>query len=107
MLELLTRRSPGVVSRTELGGYALLYTEVDTGNFYAQLHQFRKAIDKSFFHAMVHTLVGGRIVIESAGTCCCRQGITGELKKLPNKFGGSYCGLISLFFCLCIPTAGL
>ena len=58
MLELLVRRSPNVVSRSELEDHAWPGSDVDTGNFNVQLHQLRKAIDKPFDYPMIHTLVG-------------------------------------------------
>ncbi len=58
MLELLVRRSPNVVSRSELEDHAWPDSDVDTGNFNVQLHQLRKAIDKPFDYPMIHTLVG-------------------------------------------------
>jgi DNA-binding response OmpR family regulator len=57
MLELLVRRSPNVVSRSELEDHAWPGSDVDTGNFNVQLHQLRKAIDKPFDYPMIHTLV--------------------------------------------------
>ncbi|MCF6325083.1 MAG: response regulator transcription factor [Gammaproteobacteria bacterium] len=62
MLELLALRSPEVVSRAELEDYAWPDHgpdhEVDAGNFNVQLHQLRKAVDKSFAYPLVRTLVG-------------------------------------------------
>jgi DNA-binding response OmpR family regulator len=68
MLELLVRRSPSVVWRTELEDYAWPDSDVDTGNFNVQLHQLRKAVDKPFAYPMIHTLVGvGLCIREQAG----------------------------------------
>ena len=58
MLVLLARRSPEVVSRSEIEDYAWPDGDVDTGNFNVQLHQLRKAVDKPFAYALIHTLVG-------------------------------------------------
>ncbi len=58
ILELLARRSPEVVSRTELEDHAWPDNDVDAGNFNVQLYQLRKAVDKPFSYPLIHTLVG-------------------------------------------------
>jgi DNA-binding response OmpR family regulator len=58
MLALLVRRSPEVVSRSEIEDYAWPDGGVDSGNFNVQLHQLRKALDKPFAYPLIHTLVG-------------------------------------------------
>lgn len=58
LLELLARRSPDVIARSELEAYAWPEKEVDAGNFNVQLHQLRKALDKPFSHPMIHTVTG-------------------------------------------------
>ena len=58
ILELLARRSPEVVSRSELEDHAWSYSDVDAGNFNVQLHQLRKVVDKPFAYPLIHTLVG-------------------------------------------------
>lgn len=58
LLELLAKRSPDVVSRGELEGYAWEGREVGVGNFNVQLSQLRKTVDRPFASPLVHTLVG-------------------------------------------------
>lgn len=58
MLELLARRSPDVVARSELEYSIWPDGDVDTGNFNVQLHQLRKALDKPFASPLIHTLTG-------------------------------------------------
>ncbi len=59
LLELLARRSPTLVSRTELerAGWPE-DSEVSQSNVNVQLHQLRKAIDKPFSYPLIHTRVG-------------------------------------------------
>lgn len=58
LLELLAKRSPGVVSRGELEAYAWDDREVRAGNFNVQLSQLRKTVDRPFGTPLIHTLVG-------------------------------------------------
>ncbi len=72
MLELLMRRSPEVVPRTELEDYAWPDSDVDTRNFNVQLHQLRKAVDKTFSYPLIHTLVG-------VGLCLRKKEASGDV----------------------------
>jgi DNA-binding response OmpR family regulator len=58
ILSLLIRRSPEVVSRSEIEDYVWPDEDVESGNFNVQLHQLRKALDKPFAYPLIHTLVG-------------------------------------------------
>jgi DNA-binding response OmpR family regulator len=58
MLALLLRRSPEVVTRSEIEDEIWPDGDVESGNFNVQLHQLRKAIDKPFAYPLIHTLVG-------------------------------------------------
>lgn len=58
LLEYLARKSPDVVTRPELEDYAWPDGDVDAGNFNVQLHQLRKAVDKSFSTPLIHTITG-------------------------------------------------
>jgi DNA-binding response OmpR family regulator len=58
ILNLLIRRSPEVVTRSEIEEYAWPDGDVDRRNFNVQLHHLRKVIDKAFDYPLIHTLVG-------------------------------------------------
>ncbi|MDG9668103.1 response regulator transcription factor [Hahella sp. CR1] len=67
LLVTLMRRSPDVVSREQLEAAAWPGEDVDPGNFNVQLHQLRKAVDKPFAQALIHTVVGVGVCIREDG----------------------------------------
>jgi len=58
ILLLLARRSPAVVSRSEIEQHVWLDEEVEEGTVNVHVHQLRKAVDKPFELALIHTHVG-------------------------------------------------
>ncbi|OUS28399.1 two-component system response regulator [Gammaproteobacteria bacterium 45_16_T64] len=68
IISLLAKRSPNVVSRSELEEHAWPDTDVDARNVNVQLHQLRKAVDKPFDSPMIHTLTGVGICLREKDT---------------------------------------
>jgi len=68
MLELLAKRSPEIVSRSELEQFIWGDIEVDQGTFNVHLHGLRKALDKPFDYPMIVTVIniGLRLVANKA-----------------------------------------
>lgn len=58
ILELLVRRSPNIVRRSELEEHVWPDGEVESGNLNVHLHQLRSAIDKPYRYPLIHTKVG-------------------------------------------------